>query len=333
MTKARPGGSSSSEPLDSADSAQPLDAAAESKVSSSSSVDPDATEAMPLNRGYEYVAQGSESTPHVVDAEDDSLAFGLMRNGDVVEKLSREEKRAEKAAAKAAEQERAAQEAAAAQAERDLLAQITGHSAASKPENSLGSKALFVGSAVAAAALIGTAALFLLPSQSTQVTPESAEQEVSSSMPTSESPTETPSSSPEAPTPSFNTQVPVVTELEGEVSEEPVQPGTVEYSVDPAAPASPATPVDAPAEVIPAEESAPIEQPENPETVEEVPLAPTAPTGPSAPADLVAPDEAELIEEPERQGASEPAEGQDASRAEAPNAAEPQAAETLPTQP
>ena len=259
----------------------------------------DATEALPLAKGYEYVTADSGSTRAVIDTDDDSLAFGLMRNGDVVEKLTREERRADRAAEKAAakEAERAEearwQAALAAAAERDRLAPP--NAADEQDDRKTGSKVFFVGSAVLTAAAIALVAAFLLPlndnasrQTTVDVTPSPTVAEASSSAA---------ESSAAAPVPSFNTKAPTVTEQDGG-TEEPVAPGSVLY-----APTQEAPVVEATLEPTPLESAVETAQPEP--TLEETPAAeetltleptPVATT----PAEVVAPTDATPIDEPSR---------------------------------
>lgn len=282
----------------------------------------DATEALPLANGYEYVTADSGSTRAVIDADDDSLAFGLMRNGDVVEKLTREERRADRAAEKAAakEAERAEEArrqaalaaAAAAAAERDHLAPPN---AADEPEDrKTGSKVFFAGSAVLTAAAIALVAAFLLPlnddasrQTTVEVTPSPTVAEASSSAV---------ESSAAAPVPSFNTKAPTVTEQDGG-TEEPVAPGSVLYAPTQEAPA-----VEATLEPTPLESAVETVQPEP--TLEETPAAeetltfeptPVATT----PAEVVAPTDAAPIDEPSRPVETGPA-AETASAASLPTA-------------
>lgn len=258
----------------------------------------DATEAMPLANGYEYVTEDSGSTRTVVDTDDDSLAFGLMRNGDVVEKLTREERRADRAAEKAAakEAERAEEArrqaalaaAAAAAAERDQL--NPRHAEDEQEEGKIGSKVFFVGSAVLTAAAIALVAAFLLP-----LNDESSQQTTVEATPTPTVAETSPSvveSSSAAPVPSFNTKAPTVTEQDGG-TEEPVAPGNVLY---------------APTEEVPAVEQIPEPsalEPTLDSTEEETPVAeetlvlePTQVA--NDPGEVVAPGDATPTDEPDR---------------------------------
>ena len=260
----------------------------------------DATEALPLAKGYEYVTADSGSTRAVIDTDDDSLAFGLMRNGDVVEKLTREERRADRAAEKAAAKEaERAEEArrqaalAAAAAERDRLAPP--NAADEQDDRKTASKVFFVGSAVLTAAAIALVAAFLLPlnddvsrQTTVEVTPSPTVAEASSSAA---------ESSAAAPVPSFNTKAPTVTEQDGG-TEEPVAPGSVLY-----APTQEAPVVEATLEPTPLESAVETAQPEP--TLEETPaseetltLEPTPVA--TTPAEVVAPTDAAPIDEPSR---------------------------------
>lgn len=242
----------------------------------------DATEAMPLANGYEYVTEDSGSTRTVVDTDDDSLAFGLMRNGDVVEKLTREERRAD----------RAAEKAAAKEAERDQL--NPRHAEEEQEERKTGSKVFFVGSAVLTAAAIALVAAFLLP-----LNDESSQQTMVEATPTptvAETSSAAAESSTAAPVPSFNTKAPTVTEQDGG-TEEPVAPGSVLY-----APTEEALVVEQAAEptaaetVIEATEPAPVE--ETPVAEETLVFEPTEVA--TDPGEVVAPDDAAPAEEPDR---------------------------------
>ncbi len=242
----------------------------------------DATEAMPLANGYEYVTEDSGGTRTVVDTDDDSLAFGLMRNGDVVEKLTREERRAD----------RAAEKAAAKEAERDQL--NPRHAEEEQEERKTGSKVFFVGSAVLTAAAIALVAAFLLP-----LNDESSQQTMVEATPTptvAETSSAAAESSTAAPVPSFNTKAPTVTEQDGG-TEEPVAPGSVLY-----APTEEALVVEQAAEptaaetVIEATEPAPVE--ETPVAEETLVFEPTEVA--TDPGEVVAPDDAAPAEEPDR---------------------------------
>lgn len=262
----------------------------------------DATEAMPLANGYEYVTEDSGSTRTVVDTDDDSLAFGLMRNGDVVEKLTREERRADRAAEKAAakEAERAEEArrqatlaaAAAAAAERNQL--NPRHAEEEQEERKTGSKVFFVGSAVLTAAAIALVAAFLLP-----LNDESSQQTMVEATPTptvAETSSAAAESSTAAPVPSFNTKAPTVTEQDGG-TEEPVAPGSVLYAPTEEAPVVEQAAEPTAAEtVIEATEPAPVE--ETPVAEETLVFEPTeVATGPG---EVVAPDDAAPAEEPDR---------------------------------
>lgn len=253
------------------------------------------TEPLPLAQGYEYVTSDSGSQQTVVDAEDESLAFGLMRHAEIVEKPTREERRAYRAearaaalAAKEAEGEQAAHLRATATAaavreaaERDRLAPaLAMESAYSEPvQEKTGSKAVFVGSAALFAGAIAAAALLFLPEMN------SAADELAPPSSQSATPTvtnaETESARPSAPAPSFNTQAPTVTEQEAEV-EAPVAPGTISYAPVEA----PAPTTEAIVEDNPSEDPTPSEEPtETPESTEETAVeAPSSePTEPPAP--------------------------------------------------
>lgn len=262
----------------------------------------DATEAMPLANGYEYVTEDSGSTRTVVDTDDDSLAFGLMRNGDVVEKLTREERRADRAAEKAAakEAERAEEArrqaalaaAAAAAAERDQL--NPRHAEDEQEERKIGSKVFFIGSAVLTAAAIALVAAFLLP-----LNDESSQQTTVEATPTptvAETSSAAAESSTAAPVPSFNTKAPTVTEQDGG-TEEPVAPGSVLYAPTEEAPVVEQAAEPTAAEtVIEATEPAPVE--ETPVAEETLVLEPTEVA--TDPGEVVAPDDAAPAEEPDR---------------------------------
>lgn len=262
------------------------------------------TQPLPLAQGYEYVTSDSGSLQTVVDAEDESLTSGLMRHAEIVEKPTREERRADRAearaaalAAKEAEGERAAQLRAAAAAaavreaaERDrLVPALAMESAYSEPVRAKNSsKAVFFGSAALLAGAIAGAALLFLPemnSAADELGPPS-----SPSAPATVTSADIESARPSAPAPSFNTEAPTVTEQEAAV-ELPVAPGTISYAPVEAPPA-PAT--EAIVEEIPSEDPTPSEEatesPEPTETAVETPSpeptespAPVEPTVSPAP--------------------------------------------------
>lgn len=257
----------------------------------------DSTEALPLANGYEYVTADSGSTRAVVDTDDDSLTFGLMRNGDVVEKRTREERRADRAAEKAAAKEaeraeearrQAALAAAAAAAERDRLSPPS--AAPEQEEEKTGSKVLFVGSAVLTAAAIALVAAFLLP-----LNDESSQQTTVEATPAptvAESSSAAAESSTAAPVPSFNTKAPTVTEQDGG-TEEPVAPGSVLYAPADEAPAVEQTPE--PSALEPTLDGTEAETPVAEETLV---LEPTQVA--NNPGEVVAPDDATPADEPDR---------------------------------
>lgn len=276
-----------------------------------------ATEAILLANGYEYVTEDTARNQTVEDGEDDSLTFSLMRNGEVVEKPTREERKADRAeakaaaaAAKVAEQERAerlrvaqatiaaaaAAKAAQDAAERDKLAPILPTQSATSEDESkgMGSRSLFIGSAVLTAAAAVAAAVLILPnlggSSGSEISVTTAEVTESATAPAS-SAEPSPTDSQPAPVPSFNTKVPTVTE-QSAAAVEPVAPGTVEY-VEQASVAPVVT--QAPIETVPVETAAPVET----EPAEAEPTAaPTAEASesavelslPTAPVTELAPD-------------------------------------------
>lgn len=270
-------GSPSSEAADAVDSAE------QEPVAQETANEPEpATEAILLAHGYEYVTEDTAPNHLVEDGEDDSLTFSLMKNGEVVEKPTREERKADKAeakaaaaAAKVAEQERAerlraaqaaiaaaaAAKAAQEAAERDRLAPVLPTQSASSEDDSagFGSRPLFITSALLTAAAAVAAAVLILPNMGADPAEVS-----STTAEVGSSPTASAASSPAAPTteapapapvPSFNTKVPTVTEQTPAVVEEPVAPGTVQY-------------------IPPVEAPAPVLLPAAPETVAPVELAP-----------------------------------------------------------
>lgn len=254
----------------------------------------DASEVFTLANGYEYVTADSGLQKAVIDADDDSLALGLMKNGEEVEKLTRQERRADRFAERMAAIEKAraednkqriAQEAALG---RDALAPVTPliqEEAGSRK----GSKFFFIGSAVVTAAAIVTAATFLLPEQdrtSQPVSGTSATPSTATSVTQSSAPVATP-------TPSFNTQTPTVTEKEN-TTDLPVTPGTIQY-------APTLAPVDEATDQIAVEEPLPepaITVEVAPTEGEETPVEPSE--SPSAPAEIVPPTDAAPVDEPER---------------------------------
>lgn len=269
-----------------AEAADAVDSSEQEPVAQETANEPEpATEAILLAHGYEYVTEDTAPNHLVEDGEDDSLTFSLMKNGEVVEKPTREERKADKAeakaaaaAAKVAEQERAerlraaqaaiaaaaAAKAAQEAAERDRLAPVLPTQSASSEDDStgFGSRPLFITSALLTAAAAVAAAVLVLPNMGANRSEvSSTTAEVGSSPTASASATESPSAASSsaapapAPVPSFNTKVPTVTEQTPAVVEAPVAPGTVQY-------------------VPPVETQAPVLVPVAPETVAPVELAP-----------------------------------------------------------
>ncbi|MFW0112153.1 hypothetical protein [Rothia sp. CCM 9416] len=248
----------------------------------------DATDVLTLANGYEYVTADSGSQRTEIDIEDDSLALGLMKNGDEFEKLTRRERRADRSAERAAalEQAEKEQQKLAFAAERDRLAPV-GPLIQEPAQRKLGSKVFFVGSAVLTAAAAVLAFALLLPGQGSSSQPASG----TSVAPSGDSPTTsapaTPTSTYPAPTPSFNTQEPTVTEQQAQ--ENAVPPGTVQYATtDPVAEATVQETAPEPPVTL---EPAPTE-------AEEATLEPTE--SPSDPAEITPPADASPIDEPKR---------------------------------
>lgn len=265
------------------EAADAVDSSEQEPVAQETANEPEpATEAILLAHGYEYVTEDTAPNHLVEDGEDDSLTFSLMKNGEVVEKPTREERKADKAeakaaaaAAKVAEQERAgrlraaqaaiaaaaAAKAAQEAAERDRLAPVLPTQSASSEDDSagFGSRPLFIGSALLTAAAAVAAAVMILPNMGanrSEVSSTTAEVGSSPTVSAASSPAAPTTEAPApAPVPSFNTKVPTVTEQTPAVVEEPVAPGTVQY-------------------IPPVEAPAPVLLPAAPETVAPVELAP-----------------------------------------------------------
>lgn len=214
--------------------------------SEQAAISDDATEVLTLANGYEYVTAESGNRRAVIDTEDDSLTLGLMRNGEEFEKLTRRERRAERAAALSQAQADEALRRVALQSntsDRDYLAPVV--PLAQEPaKRQLGSKVFFVGSAALTAAAAVVAVALLLPGRGGAPQPASGASAVpsTSSSPTPSSVTSAPASTSPAPVPSFNTQLPTITEQQVP-AEAPVIPGTVQYATDPA-------PQEAPSEAV-----------------------------------------------------------------------------------
>lgn len=218
------------------------------------SADP-ATEALPLAPGYVYVGQGGSEQPGTADLDDDSLTLGLMRGGDVIERLSRQEKRAQRASQKlAARQEatrlKAEQRAQALRLEeeeaRAAALRAAAAPAAQESSRSPFTRPLLVGVSAGLGLLTASSLVAWSLNDSTEQNLPLAEQSSQAQLASSSAPALP------APEPSFNTKVPTVTE-EVQAPDPAVLPGRVEYSTqDLAAPGqatylpAPAAPLEAP---------------------------------------------------------------------------------------
>lgn len=218
------------------------------------SADP-ATEALPLAPGYVYVGQGGSEQPGTADLDDDSLTLGLMRGGDVIERLSRQEKRAQRASQKlAARQEatrlKAEQRAQALRLEEEeaRAAALRAAAAPTAQESSRSpfTRPLLVGVSAGLGLLTASSLVAWSLNDSTEQNLPLPEQSSQAQLASSSAPALP------APEPSFNTKVPTVTE-EVQAPDPAVLPGTVEYSTqDLAAPGqatylpAPAAPLEAP---------------------------------------------------------------------------------------
>lgn len=180
----------------------------------------------PLAQGYEYVDEGADLSARPLDAEDDSLTLRLMEGGEVLDKYSRQEKRAMRQAAKAeAARQKALQEEAEARAL--ALEEEAARRAGLPPAKDYSSRLLVTASALGSATLLGALAFALLSSQSRSQEPASQVQLPVASATASASPS---ASRLREPSPSFNTQPPTVTGLEQAT---PQAPGTVYYAPEP----------------------------------------------------------------------------------------------------
>lgn len=182
--------------------------------------------AQPLAQGYEYVDAETAPSARTLDTEDDSLTFRLMEGGEVLEKYSRQEKRAMRQAAKAhAAHQRALEEEAEARAL--ALEEEAARRAGLPPAKDYSSRLLILASALGSATLLGALGFALLSSQTKSQEPAGQVQPPAASATASASPS---ASKLREPSPSFNTQPPTVTGLDQAT---PQAPGTVYYAPEP----------------------------------------------------------------------------------------------------
>lgn len=182
--------------------------------------------AHPLAQGYEYVDAETAPSARTLDTEDDSLTFRLMEGGEVLEKYSRQEKRAMRQAAKAhAAHQRALEEEAEARAL--ALEEEAARRAGLPPAKDYSSRLLILASALGSATLLGALGFALLSSQTKSQEPTGQVQPPAASTTASASPS---ASKLREPSPSFNTQPPTVTGLDQAT---PQAPGTVYYAPEP----------------------------------------------------------------------------------------------------
>lgn len=182
--------------------------------------------AQPLAQGYEYVDEEADLSARPLDAEDDSLTLRLMEGGEVLDKYSRQEKRAMRQAAKA---EAARQKALREEAEARALAleEEAARRAGLPPAKDYSSRLLVLASALGSATLLGALGFALLSSQTRSQEPTGQVQLPVASATASASPS---ASRLREPSPSFNTQPPTVTGLDQAT---PQAPGTVYYAPEP----------------------------------------------------------------------------------------------------
>ena len=182
--------------------------------------------AQPLAQGYEYVDAETAPSARTLDTEDDSLTFRLMEGGEVLEKYSRQEKRAMRQAAKAhAAHQRALEEEAEARAL--ALEEEAARRAGLPPAKDYSSRLLILASALGSATLLGALGFALLSSQNKSQEPTGQVQPPAASATAPASPS---ASKLREPSPSFNTQPPTVTGLDQAT---PQAPGTVYYAPEP----------------------------------------------------------------------------------------------------
>lgn len=182
--------------------------------------------AQPLAQGYEYVDAETAPSARTLDTEDDSLTFRLMEGGEVLDKYSRQEKRAMRQAAKAhAAHQRALEEEAEARAL--ALEEEAARRAGLPPAKDYSSRLLILASALGSATLLGALGFALLSSQTKSQEPAGQVQPPAASATASASPS---ASKLREPSPSFNTQPPTVTGLDQAT---PQAPGTVYYAPEP----------------------------------------------------------------------------------------------------
>lgn len=275
--------------------------------------------AQPLAQGYEYVDAETAPSARTLDTEDDSLTFRLMEGGEVLDKYSRQEKRAMRQAAKAhAAHQRALEEEAEARAL--ALEEEAARRAGLPPAKDYSSRLLILASALGSATLLGALGFALLSSQTKSQEPAGQVQPPAASATASASPS---ASKLREPSPSFNTQPPTVTGLDQAT---PQAPGTVYYAPEPTpqplepslAPEPSFSPQASP-EPTPTPEATLTPEPSETPTLEP---SPSAEHGPSLePSPSVSP-EPSISPEPSVSASSMPASGQ-----------EPQQAPSLPPSP